>query len=117
MLQSEKLAIAAHLHVVMRRKTGRVTDVEWLVRSPDYAREIIGLALAETHHPDLIEWAQRLHAACFPTASEGKGLAGRAAAGGHDAAEVNGKRPARDTPRGQGAALLPASGRYVGSLR
>ncbi|MDB5939434.1 MAG: hypothetical protein JWP77_1798, partial [Polaromonas sp.] len=29
MSSNEKLAIAAHLHVLMRRKTGRVTDTEW----------------------------------------------------------------------------------------
>ena len=35
MLDSEKLAIAAHLHVAMRRKLGRVIDVEWVVRNDD----------------------------------------------------------------------------------
>jgi hypothetical protein len=68
MLESEKLAIAAHLHVVMRRKIGRVTDVEWLIRSPDYAREIIRVALGEPEQPDLHEWARRLQAALFPPA-------------------------------------------------
>ena len=29
MPDSDKLAIAAHLHVLLRRKTGRVTDTEW----------------------------------------------------------------------------------------
>ena len=37
MLDSDKLAIAAHLHVAMRRKLGRVTDVEWMVRSDSSA--------------------------------------------------------------------------------
>ena len=31
MLNSEKLAVAAHLHVLLRRKTGRVTDTEWML--------------------------------------------------------------------------------------
>jgi hypothetical protein len=60
MLDSEKLAIAAHLHVAMRRKLGRVTDVEWMVRSEPYAREIVRLALAEPDQPELHGWAQRL---------------------------------------------------------
>ena len=30
MSDSDKLAIAAHLHVLLRRKTGRVTDTEWM---------------------------------------------------------------------------------------
>ena len=47
MLESEKLALAAHLHVVLRRRVGRVTDVEWLVRDMAYAREILALALAD----------------------------------------------------------------------
>jgi hypothetical protein len=65
MLDSEKLAIAAHLHVVMRRATGRVTDVEWLIRNPDYAREIIRVALAEQDRPELHDWANRLQRALF----------------------------------------------------
>ena len=41
MLVSQKLAIAAHLHVLLRRKTGRVTDTEWMAENLDYAREIV----------------------------------------------------------------------------
>jgi hypothetical protein len=47
----------------MRRKIGRVTDVEWMVRSEDYAREIIRIALAEPEQPELHSLAQRLQAA------------------------------------------------------
>ena len=66
MLPSEKLAIAAHLHVLLRRKTGRVTDTEWMANNPDYAGEVIRLArekVAEGGHDDLglladrLEWA------------------------------------------------------------
>ena len=28
---SDTLAVAAHLHVLLRRKTGRVTDTEWKI--------------------------------------------------------------------------------------
>lgn len=62
---TERLAIAAHLHVLMRRKIGRVTDTEWLLRSPAYAREMIALALAQPEHTDLHEWARKLEAALF----------------------------------------------------
>ena len=41
MPSSEKIAIAAHLHVLLRRKTGRVTDTEWLATNADYAAEIV----------------------------------------------------------------------------
>jgi hypothetical protein len=63
---SEKLAVAAHLHVLMRRKMGRVTDVEWLVRNADYAREIIRLACQQAEHPEVAEWGARLRASLFP---------------------------------------------------
>lgn len=63
---SDKLAMAAHLHVLMRRKLGRVTDVEWLVRNDDYAREVIRVAVADPAHTELIDWAHKLQAALFP---------------------------------------------------
>lgn len=66
MLESEKLAIAAHLHVLLRRKTGRVTDTEWLAANAEYATEIIRFARAkalEDQHPELAEWAAKLQAA------------------------------------------------------
>lgn len=56
MNHSEKLAIAAHLHVLLRRKTGRVTDTEWMASNGSYARERAVLDQA----PELIEWADRL---------------------------------------------------------
>jgi len=66
MLESEKVAIAAHLHVLLRRKTGRVTDTEWMAANADYAREIIRFARAsakEDGHPELDEWAGKLESA------------------------------------------------------
>lgn len=68
MLDSEKFAIAAHLHVVLRRTNGRVTDVEWMIKSPDYAREVIRVARTETH-ADLLKLADKLEAALQPPAS------------------------------------------------
>lgn len=59
MPESEKLAIAAHLHVALRRATGRVTDVQWLLRDRIYAREIVQLALAQAGQPDLQRWARK----------------------------------------------------------
>ncbi len=66
MLESEKLAIAAHLHVLLRRKTGRVTDTEWMASNAEYANEVVRFARAsaqEDGHPDLAEWAGKLEAA------------------------------------------------------
>jgi hypothetical protein len=66
MLESEKLAIAAHLHVLLRRKTGRVTDTEWMAANAQYAGEVVRFARAsarEDGHTDLAEWADKLETA------------------------------------------------------
>lgn len=69
MLNSEKLAIAAHLHVLLRRKAGRVTDTEWMAGNAEYAAEIVRFArakAAEDDHADLAEWADKLASAMAP---------------------------------------------------
>lgn len=66
MLVSEKLAIAAHLHVLLRRKTGRVTDTEWMASNLEYGLEIVRFTRAkalEDGHPDLNDWADKLERA------------------------------------------------------
>lgn len=63
MSSTEKIAIAAHLHVLLRRKTGRVTDTEWMASNAVYAAEIVRFArekAAEDGHVDLGVWADRL---------------------------------------------------------
>ena len=63
MPSSEKIAIAAHLHVLLRRKTGRVTDTEWMASNHEYAREVARFArekAAEDGHADLLAWADKL---------------------------------------------------------
>ena len=111
MLDSDKLAIAAHLHVAMRRKLGRVTDVEWMVRSEEYAREIIRLALAEPDQPDLHHWARRRDEALFAVQAQRRAPAPPAA-----------QRPIQSGPTGGGAAPaaeppVPEPKRYIGRLR
>ncbi|MCA3237123.1 MAG: hypothetical protein ING32_02845 [Curvibacter sp.] len=87
MLESEKLAIAAHLHVLLRRKTGRVTDTEWMSVNAEYAQEIIRIArrsAAEDGHADLAEWAGKLEGALGlgeARSPERRDRAGRASAG------------------------------------
>jgi hypothetical protein len=66
MLVSQKLAVAAHLHVLLRRKTGRVTDTEWMAANLEYAMEIIRYSRAkalEEGQPELAEWAGKLERA------------------------------------------------------
>lgn len=106
---SDKLGIAAHLHVAMRRRIGRVTDIEWLMRDPTYAREIIRIALAERDHPDLQGWALKLQAALFPPPP----IQQRAANSGPMPLDAS-PDPTRDAPLRPTQGLL---GRYVGGLR
>ncbi|MBK6367247.1 MAG: hypothetical protein IPF65_08305 [Polaromonas sp.] len=56
MLDSEKLGIAAHLHVLLRRKTGRVTDTEWMASNLEYATEIIRFARAKAVEENPVLW-------------------------------------------------------------
>lgn len=69
MLASEKLAIAAHLHVLLRRKTGRVTDTQWMANNAEYAAEIVRFArqsAQEDGHVELVAWADKLEQAVLP---------------------------------------------------
>jgi hypothetical protein len=75
MLVSQKLAVAAHIHVLLRRKTGRVTDTEWMAENAEYAKAIIHFArqkAREDGHADLAEWATRLEEAVLPAGSRPK---------------------------------------------
>lgn len=112
MLNSEKLAIAAHLHVLLRRKTGRVTDTEWLASNAEYASEIIRFSLASAQkdgHADLAEWAQKLAAALPEVILTPSGEAGlKAVASGLPLKALN--PPTKDAA---GAGLM----RYVRGIR
>lgn len=44
MTNSDRVAIAAHLHVALRRKAGRVTDTDWMAVNDEYAREVVRFA-------------------------------------------------------------------------
>jgi len=72
MHESDRLAIAAHLHVLLRRRTGRVTDTEWMAANADYALEIVRFArerAREDNVPELVEWADRLERITLEAAS------------------------------------------------
>lgn len=133
MSSNEKLAIAAHLHVLMRRKTGRVTDTEWMASDPAYAAEIIRLAhqkAAEGGHDDLSLLADRLQAAmAFADAPAYRPLAQRVsdAARAHHARaldgqptppfEPSGHSTLGDSQPGTDATQRPNAPRYVKGLR
>jgi hypothetical protein len=63
MTASEMIATAAHLHVAMRRKMGRVTDVEWMATNPAYALAMTALArqhATDQQDDDLLKWSDKL---------------------------------------------------------
>jgi len=103
MLVSQKLAIAAHLHVLLRRKTGRVTDTEWMASNPEYAAEVVRFArarAAEDGHADLDEWAGKLEQALLEKDVSRKPPLVQAAARALD-----------------GRAQQPDDHRYIGGIR
>jgi hypothetical protein len=62
---NELFAIASHLHVVLRRKTGRVTDTEWMVSNAEYATAMVAFARAQAAsegHAELLLLAEKLEA-------------------------------------------------------
>ena len=101
MYDSERLALAAHLHVALRRKTGRVTDTEWMAANAEYAQAIVRFARQRGHTdgaPELVEWADKLAHAMGEGAAPAQPQPQPALA----------SRPARPEPPGV---------RYVGGLR
>lgn len=66
MANADTFAIAAHLHVLLRRKTGRVTDTEWMATNAEYAHAMALFARAQGESlPDeeLLKWADKLEQA------------------------------------------------------
>lgn len=61
-LQNQRLAVAAHLHVLLRRHQGRVIDATWAASNDDYARELVRLATQDPSRPELMLLGQRLQA-------------------------------------------------------
>ena len=72
MTQNDALAAAAHLHVLLRRKTGRVTDTEWMAGNVEYARAMVRYArekAREDGHVELLPLADRLESLVIPLPS------------------------------------------------
>lgn len=107
MSSNELFAVAAHLHVLLRRKTGRVTDTEWLTVNPEYAREILRFTrekVREGGHEDLQALADKLEAALLTMGAQPRRTLLEVAA---DALRAGGGPPPP----------TPGDERYVGGLR
>jgi hypothetical protein len=69
MSQNDAFAAAAHLHVLLRRKTGRVTDTEWMVNNVEYAQAVVSFArqrASEDGFDELLPLADRLESLVIP---------------------------------------------------
>ena len=123
MLDSERLAIAAHMHVLLRRKTGRVTDTEWMASNVEYAAEIARFAREKSTEEglaELAEWAGKLEQAVSASPAVNRPIAQRALEAlrarsvASDAAQPAPPVPGPKEPSASGDALSP---RYVGGIR
>ncbi|MBL8388321.1 MAG: hypothetical protein JNK17_08915 [Hydrogenophaga sp.] len=102
MSQNDAFAAAAHLHVLLRRKTGRVTDTEWMVSNAEYAQAIVAYARARASEDGLTELlplADRLESLVIPV---------------RKAAPVSAPAPLAPVPA---PTPIDVSARYVGRLR
>lgn len=116
MSSGETLAAAAHLHVLLRRKTGRVTDTEWMASNREYARAMIAFArqsAEEDGHADLLPLAGRLEAllalSAPPPAAARDAKPPRS--GNDSTFEAGNAAPGEGVPRDD------PSSRYIGRLR
>jgi len=107
MLPSQKIALAAQVHVVLRRKTGRVTDTEWMAQNADYAREVVRFARLKAREDadnELAELADKLERGLLaPEPAPATALERLRAQ----------QRPTAAAP----ATPAPAGPRYVGGIR
>ena len=123
MLDSERLAIAAHMHVLLRRKTGRVTDTEWMADNVEYAAEIARFArakAAEDGYAELAEWADKLELAVSASPSVNRPIARRALEALRAKAmppETTPPEPPAPGPNEPSPSPDALSPRYVGGIR
>lgn len=54
-------SLSARIHVLLRRETKRIVDVEWMAVNVEYVREILKISLA-TDNAELRELVQRIEA-------------------------------------------------------
>lgn len=123
MLDSERLAIAAHMHVLLRRKTGRVTDTEWMATNVEYAAEIARFAREKSTEDglaELAEWAGKLEQAVSASPAVNRPIAQRALEALRARSvppDVVQPAPPVAGPKEPSPPADPLSPRYVGGIR
>jgi len=112
MTEVETFAIAARLHVVIRRTLGRVTDVEWMTKNRDYALEVVRVA-READNAEMRDLATKFEVA-MNSQNRCEPLPRRALA----TAQPAGDLVAAGLPAAPAEATAnPDASRYVGRLR
>ena len=102
MTETEQLtSLATHLYVRLRRDGGRVIDVIWMMKNPEYAREILKIARG-IPEPELEKLTDKIEDLMFGT----QRAAGKPA-----------PAAAAPSPEPMTEAQLSATGRYKGGLR
>jgi len=61
---NQAFALMSRLHVILRRQTQRITDIEYMRISPAYCRHVLDLA-AQTSLPDVADICSKLEELCF----------------------------------------------------
>lgn len=60
--EMEKIfSLSGRVHVLLRRESNRIVDVEWMTANADYVREILRV-IRTTENSELNELAQRIEA-------------------------------------------------------
>ncbi|WP_374315794.1 hypothetical protein [Aquabacterium sp.] len=103
MLESEKFALAARLHVMLRRKANRLIDVEWMVKNREYAEAILRFA-RDQQDAELASAADKFEVMLAPAAPR-------------KAAPLLAPRPPEPTPHLEGGKKDDPDERYVFTLR
>ena len=58
--EMEKIfSLSGRVHVLLRRESNRIVDVEWMTANADYVREILRV-IRSTENAELLELAQRI---------------------------------------------------------
>jgi len=114
---SDLLAAAAHMHVLLRRKTGRVTDTEWMATNAEYARAIVHFAREKAHSDqieELLPLADRVEGLLASREAPARQVWSGPRSLSHD--KVSPATEAQDpTPRSSAQEALAS--RYIGRLR
>ncbi|MBQ0132582.1 MAG: hypothetical protein KBT18_10560 [Comamonas sp.] len=118
MSQSERIGIAAHLHVALRRKAGRVTDIDWMAVNDVYAHEVVRIAKAKAEEDAdaaLLELAHKLELLLPVAQPHSQSHSRKAAAPVEEPMPLVGRLA--QTLRESARAAEDDDGRYVGGLR